>query len=80
MWTSLTGTESLYSGGCAYLPTGCFKISWNINTVINDTVVGMDAFNVKKDWLIRQFVFINIFSNVTGQSRFYGSVLFLLKP
>ena len=74
MWTSLAGTESLYSGGCAYLPTGCFKISWNINTVINDTAVGTDAFNVKKDWLIRQFVFI-IFSLML-QGRVVFSTLF----
>lgn len=49
MWTSLAGTESLYSGGCAYLPTGCSKSIENINTVINGKAVGTDAFNVKKD-------------------------------
>ena len=32
-----------------YLGKGVTKAVENINTVINDTVVGMDAFNVKKD-------------------------------
>ena len=58
---------------------GVSKSVESINTIINDTAVGTDAFNVKKDWLIRQFVFINIFSNVTGQSRFSALFCFCWK-